>query len=405
MGSELNVDAILTGRVTQRGDLLEIATELVDTHSGWRLWGQPYVRGINDLMTVPEDITREISEKLRISLTRDEKRRLSKSDTRNPNAYVLYLKGRHHWNNGTEDALRKSIPCYEQAIKDDSSFALAYACLADSYSMLGFYGILSPGVSFGGAEHAAQRALEIDATLADAHASLGFVAFHYTWHRPEAEEAFKRAIKLNSRTAKFRFWYAWYLAANERFSEATAQIQEAKRLEPVSVFAISYAGFVFYLAREYDRAFACFREALEVQPDFAPARWWLGLSYIETDQYEEAIGELQKSITYSRGHPSPTAALGHLYGRLGWLADEQAIFQALTELSGKRFLERGMCPHWILQSAGLVDQTKIWRSNGWKKRARSGQACSCMQESCLCWITSGRSPACKRCCAESGTNA
>jgi serine/threonine protein kinase/tetratricopeptide (TPR) repeat protein len=342
VGSELNVGAVLVGRVTQREDMLVIATELVDTHSGWQLWGQQYGRRygrrVTDIMGVPEDIAWEISHKLRMTLTGDDSKKLSKRYTENPEAYEVYLKGRHYWNDRTEEGLKKSTHCFDLAIEKDPGFLLAHSALADSYSMLGFYGILAPKVCFPKAEHAARNALEIDGTLADARSALAFVAFHYAWDWRLAEENFKRAIEVNPKSAKFRLWYAWYLASGSRFTEAITEIRQAKLLEPRSVFVTAYAGFVFYLARQYDEALAHFRNALEVQQNFGPARWWLGLCHMEIAHYQEAIAELQKAIIYSRQHPSPTAALAHLYGRLGWRADERKVLEELSAASKQRYV-------------------------------------------------------------------
>lgn len=338
VGRELNVGAVLTGRVAQRGDLLVIGTELVDTHSGWQLWGQQYNRSLKDLLAVQEDIASEISQKLRLQLTQADKKRLTDAYTRDTESFQLFLKGRHFWIDRTLAGLRKSTEYFELALQKDPNFALAHIGLANSCAIMGIFSSLRPTECFSRAREAARKANEIDQKQADPHASLGLVSFHYDWDWRMAEEEFRRALALNPDSAIHHAWYAWYLAAMGRFPEACAEIREALRLEPISVFVMAYAGFVYYLARRYDEAIEQLRQALERESEFAPAHWWLGLAYMENGKYEEAITALQESIRQAGGHPYPTAALAHLYGRLGWSGDEKKMVQQLTEASQRAYV-------------------------------------------------------------------
>ena len=338
MGRELNVGAVLTGRVAQRGDMLTVGAELVDTQSGWQLWGRQYSRKAADLMSIHEEIAREISEGLRLSLTRDEKKLLAKRSTEDPAAYELYLKGRFCVNSKSEDGLGRALRNFKLATERDPGFALAHAGLADTYSMLGFFGVLAPLDCFPKAEEAATKACEIDSTLAEARTSKAYVTFQHGWDWNAAEKEFQQAIELNPKYPPAHFWYAWYLTATERFSEAETEMEDAQRLEPSSPLVMAYAGFVCYLARRYQVAIEHLRRVVARVPEFGVAHGWLGLAYIENGEYEAAIEALQKSIRHTGGHPSPLAALGHLYGRLGWIGDAQKVLQELTELSTKRYV-------------------------------------------------------------------
>jgi eukaryotic-like serine/threonine-protein kinase len=338
LGRELNVGAVLTGRVAQRGDMLVIGTELVDTRSGWQLWGRQYTRKADNLVSLHEEITREISEALRLSLPRGEKKLLEKRTTRDPLAYQLYMKGRLCLFSASEDGLQRALRNFSLATRRDPDFALAYVEEANAYSMLGFYGVAAPRDCFPKALEAQRKAAEIDGMLEGVHTSKALVDFLHGWDWPAAEKEFRRAIELNPKYSSAHFWYAWYLAALEKPGEALEQMKESRSLEPSSLVVTMYSGFVFYLLRNYERAVEHLRRVLAKEPQFAVAYWWLGLVLIETGEYEAAIDALQKSIQYSGGHPAPFAALGHLYGRLGWNADARDVSQELATLATKRYV-------------------------------------------------------------------
>ena len=211
IGRHLKVDAVLTGRVLLRGDSLNVQADLMNVSDGSQLWGEQYQRQFTDLLALQEEIAREISEKLRLRLTGEQQKQLTKRYTENTEAYQLYLKGRYHWNKRTAEGLNKGIEYFKQAIVRDSNFALCYAGLADSYNMLAGYSLAPARDSFPQAKEAARTALKIDNTLADAHTALAFALMHYDWNWPEAEREFKLAIELNPNYASAHRWYAIYL--------------------------------------------------------------------------------------------------------------------------------------------------------------------------------------------------
>jgi serine/threonine protein kinase/Flp pilus assembly protein TadD len=346
LGRDLNVGAVVTGRVTARGDQLVVGTELVDTQSGWQIWGRQYSRKAADLVSIHEEIAREISQGLRLSLTRDEKQRLEKPATHEPAAYQLYLQGRFSFNSKDENGLKRALRYFSTAVRKDPAFALAQVGVADAYFWLAFFGVLPPHECFPKAREAESKACELDPELGEAHASRACVAFGYLWDMASAEREFRRAIELSPRYAAARYWHAWYLAAAGRFQEAGAEMEEVEKLEPASLLVDTYHAFVSYLAKQNGRAIGKLRGVLGKAPQFAVAHWWLGLALMEEGEYEGALESLQKAVQLSSGHPSPLASLGHLYARMGWNGDATKVDQQLTELSATRYVsafDRAVC--------------------------------------------------------------
>jgi serine/threonine protein kinase/tetratricopeptide (TPR) repeat protein len=334
VGRELSVGAVLTGRVARRGDQLVVGTELIDTNTGWQLWGQQYSREFSDLLAIQEDIAREITAKLRVKLGPNDEKRLTRRFTGNIEGYELYLKGRYQINARTAAGLLKGLKFFQLAVEKDPQFALAHVGLADAYFWLGFFSVLPPGEAFPHARATAQQAARLDDPLAEAHASLGLVSFLYDWDWAGAEAEFKRAIELHPEYAPAHYWYAWFLAVRERHQEAAAEIDQAAKLEPSSVLVMAHVAFAFYLLHRYEEAIELCRKALRRQPDFNLAHLWLGLSLEQKGNDEGAMLELEEALKYSSDHPAPLAALGHLYGRLGW-RDKEKISRNLLERRSK----------------------------------------------------------------------
>ena len=235
VGRELNVGAVLTGKVVQRGDHLRIQAELVDAASGSQLWGQQYNRHAAEIFAIEEEIAREISEALRLRLTGDQQKRLGKRYTENNAAYQLYLRGRYYWNRRTGEMLQRAAAYFERAIESDPEYALAWAGLGDCYALYSAYEVLSPKESVPRAEEAAWKALEIDETLAEPHAALGWIMSHYYWDWAGAERQFRRAIELNSNYAAAHYWFHIPLVATGRMDEAWAHTRRALEIEPLAV--------------------------------------------------------------------------------------------------------------------------------------------------------------------------
>ena len=338
VGQELGVRASLSGRVLQRGDLLIIRAELVDTEDGSHLWGEQYNRKLSDIFTIEEEISREISDKLRLKLSGAEKKQLTKRYTENTEAYQLYLKGRFYWNKRTPEGLTKGIEYFQQAIVSDPGYALAYAGLADSYNILVSYSALAPHDAFPKAKAAAAKALEIDGKLAEAHTSLAFVKFGYDWDWAEAERGFKQAIQLNPGYAFAHNFYAVLLSALGRFDEAFVLIRNAQQLDPLSLPINTNLGWLLYLARRYDEAIQQYLKAIDLDDGFPLAHRRLAQTYEQNHRYSEADAEYQKAVALSGEDVELLSARGHFYAIVGEIDKANGVLKQLEAFGKSRYV-------------------------------------------------------------------
>jgi len=349
VGAELNVRAVVTGRMRRHGDIISIQADLIDLENVAQLWGQHYDHKVSDVLLVQDDISRDIFENLRVKLNVEEKKQLE--------AYRLYLKGRNAWNKRTSDALQEAIEFFNQAIAIDSNYGAAYAGLADCYNMLVVYGRLEPKEGFPKAKEAAERALEIDESSAEAHSSLAFIKFRWDWDRSATEREFQTAIKLKPAYAPAHQWYSSYLVAVERFDEAIAEAKRTEELEPLSFVASSHLGWIYYLAGQNDKAIEQCRKILERDPSSFPARRYLGLAYEAKGMYTEAIAEFQTGVKLS-GSPLMLALLGHAYAVSGKTAEAKQVLSDLQQLQGQRYVS----PYTVAAiHAGLGDQDQAFK--------------------------------------------
>jgi TolB-like protein/DNA-binding winged helix-turn-helix (wHTH) protein/Flp pilus assembly protein TadD len=369
VGRELGVRAVLTGRVVEREGSLIIQADLLDVTDGSQLWGEQYHRKMSDLLAVQEEIARQISERLRLKLTGEEQKRLTRHHTENAEAYQLYLKGRYYWNKRTAESLNKGIEYFQQAIDKDPNYALAYAGLTDSYSLLGSaIGGLSPKETFSKAKAAAVKALAIDDTLAEAHAALALVNLRYDWDWSATEREIKRAIALNPNYATTYHWYADYLVVMGRLDEAIVQIKQAQKLDPLSLIINTVMALRLYHARQYDQAIEQCQKTLEMDPNFAQAHFALGQAYEQKAKYEEAIAELQKATRLSPSSPFLFSALGHAYAVSGQAGEAVKILEELQKLSRQRYVS----PHemaMIYAGLGETDQAFAWLEKAYADRS------------------------------------
>jgi eukaryotic-like serine/threonine-protein kinase len=338
IGRELNVRAVLTGKIMQSGGSLRIGTELVDVATGSQLWGAQYDRKPGDIFVVQDEISSEISEKLRLQLTRAEKKRLTKRHTENDEAYRLYLKGRHHWNRWTEEGFYKAVEYFQQAIEKDPSYALAYAGLADSYVLLGWNGYLPPKEAFPKGKAAANMALQLDTDLAEAHTPLAALLWLHDWQWEEAEKEFKHSLELSPAYPTANHWYAEYVMTMGRHGEALARMQKGQELDPLSLIINVAVGWAFYLGRQYDEASEQLRRAVELDPNYPVTHWILGLVLRKTGCYEQAIAEGEKGVNLSSGSPLMRAALAHTLGSAGGTTEALQILDDLTKLAKQKYV-------------------------------------------------------------------
>jgi eukaryotic-like serine/threonine-protein kinase len=338
IGRELNVRAVLVGRVMQSGGSLRIGTELVDVATGSLLWGAQYDRKPGDIFAVQDEISNEISGKLRLKLTRAEKKQLTKRPTENAQAYQLYLKGRHHWNRWTEEGFYKAIEYFRQAVEIDPSYSLAYAGLSDSYVLLGWNSYLPPKEAFPKGQAAAKTALQLDLDLAEAHTPLAALLWLHDWQWEEAQTEFNRSLELGPNYATANHWYAEFLMTMGQHGEALTRMKKGLDLDPLSLIINVAVGWALYFARRYDAAIEQLRRTVDLDPNYPVTYWILGLLLRKTGSYELAITEGEKAVKLSGGSPLMRAALAHTLGTAGRKKEALQMLDDLTRLAKQKYV-------------------------------------------------------------------
>ena len=333
-GQELNVRAVLTGRVVQRGNNLTVQTELVDSGTGSQLWGQQYNRQLAEILTVQEDIASEISARLQSRLTGEDLKRMTKRYTEDTEAYQLYLRGRYNWNKGTIEGFEKAIDYFQQATEKDPKYGLAYAGLADSNLSLGTYWV----EAIAEAKAAAMKALQIDDSLAEAHVAVGNIKLLLDWDWASADKEFKRAIQLAPGLALAHNQYGMYLAAMGRLDEAVAAVQKALELEPLSPIINSDLAWYLLYSGKYDRAAEQFKKTLEIDTSYVSAHWGLGITYRQLGMFKEAITELNKALELSGASPVISGHVGYTYASSGDAVAARKVLEELNQLSKRRYV-------------------------------------------------------------------
>jgi TolB-like protein/Tfp pilus assembly protein PilF len=341
IGKELNVQAILNGRVVQRGDQLILSLELVDVKTENAIWSDQYNRKQSDLVSLQSEIARDVSSKLKLKLSGADEQKLNKVYTTDPEAYQLYLKGRFYWNKLTPEDVRKSLDFYQQAIDKDPAFALAYVGISDTYMLLGIpdvmLGVLPPQESVQKARTAAEKALEIDPTLAEAYASRA----HVKWKERDwagAESDFKHSIELNRNYPNAHRFYAIYLACMGRPDEGLSEVRRAEELEPLSVSVKAHVAYILYFGRRYDDALEAGKKAVELDASSPVADQRLGAVYEQKGMFTEAIAEFQKAVNGSNRVQLAVSSLAHAYALAGNRAEAEKLLTELKERSGKEYV-------------------------------------------------------------------
>src|SRR5215471_19253823 len=310
--SELRVDAALTGRVQQRGDTLLVHADLVNLANGSELWGERYSRRMTDLVALEEDLAKSISEKLRPRLAPEVQRRVTKLNTENSEAYQLYLRGRYFWNKRTKEGLNQGIDYFQRALALDPKYALAYAGLADSYTLIGFYFYAPRKETSELAEAAAQKAIALDDGLAEAHAALGNIRIA-NWDWQGAERELRRAIELNPNYAPSHGWLGLYWLWTGYLDQAMGEFTRAQQLDPASAVYGANLGTILCATGQYDRGIAQLKDSLQLEPGFLLPRVMLAtICYLPKKRYREAIDELKQG-----GNSGPAAP--YYLGTLAWV--------------------------------------------------------------------------------------
>jgi len=336
---ELSVDGFLEGSVLRVGDRVRITAQLIHAATDQHIWAKSYERDLRDVLALQSEVARAIVEEVHIKLTPQQHARLARSRVVNPVAHEAYLKGRYHWARAAEQSLRKSVEYFQEAIAKDPSYAPAYCGLSDAYNFLSnpILEAVPQGEVMPKAKAAVTKALELDDTFADAHVSLGRIKFYFDWDWVGAEKAFQRAIELNPNQPYAHYTYALVLGVMERHTDAIAEVRRAQESDPVSLLVNSIVGLVHFYAHQFQEAEEQFRKTLELDPDFAFARWMFGgLCLAPLGRYDEAIGELQKAVLLDENLALPKGLLGYAYAKVGRKDEARRVLEELEELSRRR---------------------------------------------------------------------
>jgi TolB-like protein/DNA-binding winged helix-turn-helix (wHTH) protein/Tfp pilus assembly protein PilF len=367
---DLNVDAVVEGTVLRSGNQVRITAELVQVAADRHLWAETYESQLGDVLGLQSRVASAIVNEIRINLTPEEQQRLASTRSVSAESYENYLKGKYYWNKRSREGLTKAIEYFQLAIDKDPNYALAYAGLADCYSIIGsaIVGTVPSQDVAPKAEAAAAKALQLDDTLAEAQTSLATVRFNYDWDWAGAASGFQRAIELNPSYATAYQRYSLYLTAMGRSNESLAQMNRARELDPMSISMSFSLGWRLYMARKYDQAIEQLQNTLEMDPNFALPRMVLGQAYEQKKAYPQALAELQKAVGISHDSPQMVGALGHAYGASGNRSEAEKVLAKLMEESKKQYVS----PFYVaIVYVGLAENDK---ATDWLEKAYSDRS-------------------------------
>lgn len=366
-GRELRVEAVLTGEVSPRAEELSVGSELVDVSKGSHLWGERYDRKLVDVLALQIEIVRQVAEKVRPALTGEDAKRVVKPRTESPEAFQFYLKGRYASNRYDSEGLRKGIDFLTRAVELDPSYALAFAglstCFYDASGLL-----LPQDDAMRSARAAAQRALKLDDTLAEAHMALALVLANYDWNWPEAETAYRRAIELNPSSSPAHRYYAYLLMARGRLDEASVEMTRARDLDPLTPINGAWLAYFSYLGRRYDDAVDQYKRIIDIDPTFVVAHYTLGLVYEKQARFSEALDELEKARALDRESPFILANLGQVYALEGKNKDARKILEELKSRSAHEHVDPALIAL-VYSGLGDHDQAFAWLEKAFNVRS------------------------------------
>jgi TolB-like protein/class 3 adenylate cyclase/Tfp pilus assembly protein PilF/predicted Ser/Thr protein kinase len=370
IGTELQVGTVLTGSVRKAGNTLRIAVQLVEARRQEPLWSQEYDREFKDIFAIQSDIARSVAEALRVRLVEGEMLRLERQSPRNLEAYTLYLRGLYYWNKRTADDIKKGMHYFQQSIVKDSTYALPYAGLADSYIVLGTveYGELPAAEAVSQARRAAEKALALDAQCAEAHAARANLLYSYEWDWKGAEEEFTHALELNPNYAIVHHWYAHFLCSQVRLDEAMSEIKRAQELDPLSLIINTAVGMVFYYQRQPDEAVTQLHKTLELDSSFTPALLQLGVVYVYQRHAAEAMTAYQRAIEVAGENPISLSLLAHSHALFGQREEANKLLRRFRAPSWRRYVSPS---HLALVYLGLNDKDQVftWLEKAYEERS------------------------------------
>jgi tetratricopeptide (TPR) repeat protein len=335
---ELNVDAVIEGSVVRSVDRVRINAQLIHATSDQHLWAESYERDFRDILALQSEIARQVANEVRIILTPEEHARLGSARQVNREAHECYLKARYHWNKRGEESVKKAIAYFHQAIDHDPTYAQGYAGLADCYNILGYYNALPPVEAYPMGKAAALKALELDDSLAEPHATLGVVKRDFEWDWPGAEEEFQKAIELNPGCVEAYHWRGTLLSMLGQHAEALREKTKALAMDPLSVVIRTDLARMFYFSRDYDQALEQYQAALDMDPNFSAAHLWRAHAYEQKGMFDQAISELQAGMRLSNDSPFALAKLGHGYALAGRCEEAKAVLKQLHAVARERYV-------------------------------------------------------------------
>ncbi len=335
---ELEADAIVEGTVLRVGRRVRITAQLIDAPNETHLWAESYERDLRDVLTLQAEVAHAIARQIQIKLTPQEQAHFADVHPVNPEAYEAHLKGRYHWNRRSGESLPKAVQYFQQAIAKDPTYAAAYSGLADCLSVLGYWCLVPPDEGCGKAKGLAHKALEMDHSLAEAHASLAFATMFYDFDFVTAEREFERSIELNPRYGTAHQWFGLSLGFMGRYEEGFTELKRAIRLDPHSMMIQVTLGFVHWCARRYDLAIEQYERVLELDPNFVQAHLDIALAYLHKSMHEPAIAAFRKAVQLSRGASLFVALLGNAYAASGHPDEAQTILKQLHELAKHQYV-------------------------------------------------------------------
>jgi serine/threonine protein kinase/tetratricopeptide (TPR) repeat protein len=338
IGRELGVESVLEGSVRKSGSRLRVTAQLVKVSDGYHVWSENFDRNEDDIFAIQDEISAAIAEALRVRIGGERRTLVAERHTRDPEAYRLYLQGRHCWNSRHQGVLPKGISFFRKAIDLDPEYALAYTGLADSYNVLGYWGYEEPNLAFSRAKAAAKKALELAPELAEAWVSLGYMHHHHEWDWAKAEAEFKRAIEIDARYPVAHQWYGIYLASRGRHDEACRSMRRARELDPLSSVINTAFGWLRHFAGAEDEALRALNDALDLDPRFPWLRYVLGEVNEHASRFEEAAAHFQEAVEITNRSAFYLAGLGHCLAHCGRMDDARRILNELETARENRYV-------------------------------------------------------------------